>query len=91
MLSIIEIVSIWYDRDTSPKNLSKRDWKNLLVDFFSNYLKQMEQSEWRSWLALARGGGGGGGGAWIKKFHVGETVSPMRVFFSMWPLSFLST
>ena len=62
MLSINEIVSIWYDRDTSPKKLSKRDWKNLLVDFFSNYLKQMEQSEWRSWLALARGGGGGGGG-----------------------------
>ena len=41
MLSINEIVSIWYDRDTSLKNLSKRDWKKLLVDFFSNYLKQM--------------------------------------------------
>ena len=40
----------------------------------------------------ARPGGGGGGVSINKKnFHVGETVSPMRVFFSMWALSFLST
>ena len=34
---------------------------------------------------------GGGGVSMNKKIHVGETVSPMRVFFSMWALSFLST
>ena len=77
MLSINEIVSIWYDRDTSPKNLSKRDWKNLLLDFFSNYLKQMEQSEWRSWLALARGGGGGV--SMNKKISCGGNSFPYEV------------
>ena len=99
MLSINEIVSIWYDRDTSPKNLSKRDWKKFVGWFFLtiSWNKVNGDHDWRS------PGGGGGGVSMNKKiscggnsfpyegifFYVGAVISlHVEPIFSMWWVSF---